>query len=404
MKISRSTLLVTLFAAAPLLCCAADWPQWRGPDQNGISKESGWTAKWPDAGPKQLWKAQVGQGYSSFAVSHGRAYITGNDKDQETIFCFDANTGAEIWKHTFDSKLDPKYYDGGTSSTPTVDDGHLFTISKRGLVQCLDAVKGGVIWSKNLPGELNVKIPEWGFAGSIVIAGDKALLNVGNAGTALDKNTGKVIWTSGTDVSGYSTPILFDTQGERAAYFMAKQDAVAVKVADGKELWRVPWKTSYDVNAADPILSGNKLFISSGYNGRCSLLDISSAPAKELWLNKNLRNHFNPSILINGNLYGIDGDAGKPEDALRCMDFQTGEIKWSEKIGFGSLSAADGKLIILTAKGELIVAEASPAGFKAISRTQALGGKCWTTPVLANGKIYCRNSAGQIICLDVSAK
>ena len=108
MKNSLAILSLGLFLGISSLCTAADWPQWRGPDQNGISKESGWSAKWPASGPKQLWKAQVGQGYSSFAVSSGRVYTTGNEKDQETIFCLDANTGVEIWKHTFDSKLDPK--------------------------------------------------------------------------------------------------------------------------------------------------------------------------------------------------------------------------------------------------------------------------------------------------------
>lgn len=404
MKNSLAILSLGLFLGISSLCTAADWPQWRGPDQNGISKETGWSAKWPASGPKQLWKAQVGQGYSSFAVSSGRVYTTGNEKDQETIFCLDANTGVEIWKHTFDSKLDPKYYDGGTSATPTVDGERVFTINKRGLVQCLDAIKGGVIWSKNLPEELKIKIPEWGFAGSITVVGGNILLNVGTAGTMLDKLTGKVVWTSGTDVSGYSTPILFDANGERAALFMIKQDAVAVKTTDGKELWRAPWKVSYDVNAADPILTGGKLFVSAGYNRGGALFDVTATPAKQVWENKNMRNHFNPSVLLGGNLYGIDGDSTKTDSALRCVDFQTGEIKWTEKTGFGSVTAADGKLIVLTSKGELLVADASPANFKPISRTQALGGKCWTTPVLANGKIYCRNSAGQVICLDVSGK
>jgi outer membrane protein assembly factor BamB len=404
MKLARVFSLIVLLSTMALISNAADWPQWRGPDQNGISKETGWSAKWPAEGPKQLWKAQVGVGYSSFSVSNGRVYTTGNNKDTETIFCFDANTGAILWKHSFDSKLDAKYYDGGTSATPTVDDGKVFAISKRGLVQCLDAAKGTILWSKNIADELKAEVPTWGFAGSITIVGETALLNVGSAGTALEKKTGKVLWTSGTDVSGYSTPVLCDVNGERAAMMMTKQDGVAVKVADGKELWRVPWKTSYDVNAADPILSGGKVFISSGYNRSGGLFDVTVSPPKEIWQNKNMRNHFNPCVLIGGNLYGIDDDASRPNAVLRCVDLLTGGIKWTEKTGFGSVISADGKLIVLTAKGELMVAEASPAGFKPISRAQVLGGKCWTAPVLANGKIYCRNATGQVVCLDVSGK
>ena len=399
MKIARLFQLIVLIAVTSFPSLAADWAQWRGPDQNGISKETGWSATWPAAGPKQLWKAQVGVGYSAFSVSNGRAYTTGNDKDTETIFCFNADTGEVIWKHSFDSKLDAKYYDGGTSATPTVDDGRVFTISKRGFIHCLDAAKGTIIWKKNLAEELKAEMPTWGFAGSITIIGDRALVNVGTAGTALDKKTGNVLWTSGKDVSGYSTPLIFDANGERAAMFMIKQSVVAVKVADGKELWRAPWVTQYDVNAPDPILVGKKVFVSSGYNHGAGVFDVSTQPAKEIWNNKNMLNHMASCILWQGHLYGVD------ENQLRCIVFETGEVKWTDKVsGKGSLMLADGKLIVLTERGELLVANPSPDGFKPISRAQVLGGKCWTAPVLANGKIYCRNATGQAVCLDVSGK
>jgi outer membrane protein assembly factor BamB len=399
MKIARLLLLTVLLAATSARSTAADWPQWRGPDQNGISKETGWSTTWPANGPKQLWKAQVGVGYSAFSVSNGRVYTTGNNKDTETIFCLDANTGAERWKHSFDSKLDAKYYDGGTSATPTVEDGKVYTISKRGLVHCLDAAKGTILWSKNLAEELKAEIPTWGFAGSVTIVGDTAMLNVGTAGTALEKKTGKVIWTSGKEASGYSTPVIFDAKGERAAMFTIKQGAVAVKVADGKELWRVPWVTQYDVNAADPILSGSKVFVSSGYNHGGGVFDVGVQPAKEVWNNKNMRNQMATSVLWDGNLYGMD------DNQLRCIVFETGELKWTDKIsGKGSLMIADGKLLVLTERGELLVAKPSPDGFKPIARAQVLGGKCWTAPVLANGKIYCRNATGQAVCVDVGGK
>jgi outer membrane protein assembly factor BamB len=404
MKMTRLLNTTVIVAAATVASFAGDWPQWRGLQQNGISTETGWSATWPKSGPKQLWKAQVGMGFASFVVSDGRVYTTGNASDKDTIFCFDANTGAVIWKHTFPAKLDAKYYEGGTSATPTVEDGKVYAISKRGVVHCLDAAKGTVIWTNDLMGLLKLKMPEWGFAGSVILVGDTALLNAGTTGTALDKKTGKVLWTSGNEEAGYSTPVLFDANGEKAAILFTKQDTVAVKVSDGKVLWRFPWKTSYDVNAADPILSDGKVFVSSGYNGRGALYDVSGAQPKEIWLSKNMRSHFNPAILVNGFLYGIDGDSTRPESALRCVDWKTGEPKWTEKTGFGSVTVADGKLIVLTAKGELLVANASPDGFKPISRAQILGGKCWTTPVLANGKIYARNAAGQVVCVDVSGK
>lgn len=378
---------------------AADWPNYRGPDHNGISKETGWSAQWPANGPKQLWKAKVGMGFASFAVANGRVYTTGNANDNDTIFCFDANTGAEVWKHSFKAPLDAKYYQGGTSATPTVDGDQVYTLSKRGLVQCLDAAKGTVIWTKNVAEELSAKAPEWLFAGSVLIEGDLAIINVGSAGAALDKKTGKVVWSSGPEASGYSTPVPFVAGSDRAVMLAIKQDVVALKVKDGQELWRFPWKTQYDVNAADPILNGNKVFISSGYGRGAGVFDVSEKPAKKIWENKNLRTHMSTAVLLNGHLYGID------ENQLRCVVFDTGEVKWTDKVsGKGALMMADGKLIVLSEVGELLVATAAPDSFKPISRTQVLGKTCWAAPVLANGKIYCRNGGGDVVCVDVSGK
>lgn len=383
---------------------AADWPRWRGPEVTGISKETGWTTKWPADGPKRLWTAKVGIGFASFSVSNGRVYTTGNTDNTDTIFCFDAITGKELWKHSYPEKLDAKYYDGGTSATPTVDGDRVYNLSKAGMLHCLDAAKGTVIWSKDVTKELKAKLPTWGFAGSVLIEGNMALLNVGTAGVALDKKTGKVIWSSGPEEAGYSTPVTFDLRGERCVALAGKQDIFTVRLKNGSELWRHPWKTQYDVNAADPIVSGTMMFIGSGYGHGCAALDMSSTPPKVVWENKNLRTHTSPAVLIGGYLYGADDDCYKADATFRCVDLKTGEVKWSEKTGYVTLMAADGKLIALTARGELLVVEPTPDAFQAVARAQVIGGKCWTTPVLANGKIYCRNAAGEVVCLDVSGK
>jgi outer membrane protein assembly factor BamB len=213
-----------------------------------------------------------------------------------------------------------------------------------------------------------------------------------------------VIWSSGPEEAGYSTPVIFDLRGERCVALAGKKDIFTVRLKDGRELWRHPWKTEWDVNAADPIVSGENMFIGSGYGHGCALLEISSTPPKVVFENKNLRTHTSPAVLIGGFLYGADDDCYKTDATFRCVELKTGVVKWAEKTGFVSLMAADGKLIALTARGELLVLEATPEAFKPISRAQVLGGKCWTTPVLANGKIYCRNGAGDVLCLDVSGK
>ena len=396
MKITSclASLALSLVAAT-----AADRPNYRGPNHDGISRETGWTTDWPANGPKVLWKAKVGMGFSAVVVANGRAYTQGNASDQDTIFCFDANTGDLKWKHTYAAPLDAKYYEGGTSATPTVDGEQVYTISKRGIVHCLNAMDGKVLWTTNLQAGLGAQIPEWGFAGSALIEGNLALFNVGSAGTALDKKTGKVVWTSGRDEAGYSTPIPFDAKGERAVLMAIRREVTAVKIKDGKELWTFPWKTQYDVNAAAPIMSGSKVFISSGYNRGAGVFDVSKTPAEKVWENKNLRNHMASSVLWEGHLYGVE------ENQLRCVAFETGLVKWTDKVsGKGSVMIADGKLVVLSERGELLVANPSPDGFKSIARAQVVGGKCWTTPTLANGKFYVRTGPGDLVCVDVSGK
>lgn len=383
---------------------AADWPHWRGTNFNGISAETNWNTKWPAEGPKQLWKANVGTGFSSVSVSKGRVYTMGNEKNLDTVFCFEAETGKEIWKHSYPSPLDAKYYEGGPSVTPTVDGDRVYTLGRKGDLFCLETSSGKVVWQKNLAKELGAEIPTWGFAGSPLIEKNFLILNVGSAGTALDKTTGKVVWFSGKEPSGYSTAVPTEYNGQRCVVLFGAKTVFVATVADGKKLWEHEWKTQYDVNAADPIVASNKVFISAGYNHGCALLEIKGGKATVLWENKNLKNHINSSILLGGFLYGFDGNAG-PKADFKCIDFETGKVKWSEaKLGAGALIAADEKLIVITDKGELIIMEPSGDAFKPISRAQVLGGRNWTTPVLSNGKIYCRNAKGDLVCLDVQAK
>ena len=404
----RLGLLALLAAVVVRPASAEDWPRWRGPDLNGLSKERGWTTAWPKDGPKQLWKASVGIGFSSVAVAGGRVFTMGNSDNLDTVYALDAATGAVVWRHSYKCVLDPRFYEGGPSATPTVDGDRVYTLSKRGQVFCFDAATGKIAWQKNVAEELGVKLdmddqaPWWGFAGSPLVRGDLIILNLASDGTALNKKDGTVVWSNGKGLAGYSTPLPFRQNGRDLIALAGAQSIVAVSEKDGKELWRFPWKTSYDVNGADPILSGDKLFISSGYGHGCALLELKADGFTKLYENKIMKNQFNPSVLINGHLYGIDGNAGGKDAGLRCIDLATGTSKWFEKsIGSGALMAAGNKLIVQGDKGELVIAEATPEAFKPLARAQVIGGKCWTAPVLANGRIYCRNAKGDLVCVEV---
>ena len=216
---------------------------------------------------------------------------------------------------------------------------------------------------------------------------------------ALDKATGKVLWSSGKESAGYSSPVPFNPGQTHGIVLFSTRALSMVNPEDGQLLWEHPWKTPYGVNAADPVIVGDKVFVSSGYNQGCALLQMGGNKVSVLWQNKNMRNHFNSSLAIGDSAYGFD------ESELKCLDLQTGTVRWAERsLGKGSLVAADRTLIILSEKGQLVIAEASPAAFKPLARAQVLGGKCWTSPVLANGKIYCRNARGDLVCVDVAGK
>ena len=390
-----------ILAAIAQSALSEDWPCWRGRELNGISHEKNWSTAWPKEGPKQLWKASVGIGFSSVAVSQKRLFTLGNRNETDTVYAFDAESGKELWKHSYSCALDPIYYEGGPGSTPTVDGDKVYTLSKRGHVFCFDAATGKIAWQKNLMEELHAGKPRWGFAGSPLVIEDRVILNVGGAGTALDKKTGRVIWSSDTNATGYATPIPFMSANERCVAIFSGKSLVSVRVKDGKEQWRFPWEERWDLNAADPLLIGDKLFVSTFGRG-CAMLRLTPSGPSVLWENKSLAHHFNCGVHLDGFIYGVHGNTDEPDKDLRCIDVSTGEVKWKQTgFGLGSLMAAGGELIVLSDKGELAVAPASRTGFKPIARAQVLGGKCWTTPVLANGRIYCRNAAGALVCLDV---
>ena len=379
---------------------AADWPNWRGPNHNGVSSETGWSATWSKSGPKVLWKKSIGTGFASMAVSNGRVYAMGNINDNDILYCFEADTGKEIWKKSYPCPLFKKDHEGGPAATPTVDGDAVYTFSKNGDAIRFRAATGQIVWHKKLNKELGIKHPEWYFASSPFVIDNMVILNAGSRGIALDKADGSVIWKSGKDPTAYATAVPFTVGSQKCVAIFAAKEIVGLIAATGKVVWQHPWKTSYDANIGNPIISGNTVFVCSGYNRGCALLKIEGSNVTEVWQNKNMRNHFNSSVLWQGHIYGFDDSK-----ELRCLDFKTGQIKWSKGgLGKGSLMIADGKLIILSERGKLVTAPAWPEGFKELSSAQILTGKCWTVPVLANGRIYARNANGQLVCVDVSSE
>lgn len=391
-------LLVIVYSTAQ----AADWPNYRGPNYDGISSETGFSSSWPESGPKVLWKYSLGIGFASMSVSNGKVYATGNIDDNDWVYCLDVATGKEIWKKSYPCPLYNKSHEGGPCATPTIYGNAVYTFSKDGDAIRFDAATGEIVWHKKLNKELGMKHPSWHFSSSPFIADDLVIYNAGTYGVALNKNDGSLIWQNGKDASGYSTAVPYEIAGQKGIAMAVCREVVGLNPATGKVLWKFPFKTSYDINAADAVIAGDTIFISSGYKRGCALLKIDGDNVTKIWQNKNMSNQINCSVFWDGYIYGFDGQVGGG-GILTCLDLATGEKKWSQDgMGTGSLMLADGKLIILSEKGKLVIAEASPEGFKELASAEILTGKCWTTPVLANGRIYARNAAGLLVCVDVS--
>ncbi len=397
--IHRYAVLILILAVLGLrrgAVLGADWPHWRGPDYNGISSETDWDARGLSDSTRPVWTASVGIGFSAVSVADGKAVTMGNvDKTTDVVFCFDAESGRAIWTYRYEEPLTPNLYEGGPNATPTIHEGRVYTISKTGKLFCLDLENGKVIWQ----GETEAKKPEWGFAGSPLIDGDRVFYNVGDHGLALEKDTGETVWQSGRGESGYATAVPFVLEEQKQLALFGKNQLLSVNPADGTVLWSYPWKTSWNVNASDPLVHGREILITSGYNHGAALLRVVEGRPQRIWENKNMRSQLSGPVLIDGYLYGID------ENQLVCLDWTTGQQKWAEKaVGKGSLMAAGDRLIVLSERGRLIFAQARPEAFTEISSAQILNGRCWTMPVLANGRIYARNARGDLVCVDVRKK
>jgi outer membrane protein assembly factor BamB len=403
--ISLRNFTLLIFFSVTLSALADDWPHWRGPNRNGISNEKGW--EFSEQGPPIAWKAKVGLGFSSIVVGGGKAYTAGHANDSDTVYCFDAVSGKEIWKHSYPAELGDKYFEGGTTGTPTLDGKHLYWLSRWGDLFCFDAASGKIVWNRQLVKETKVTVPSWGFTGAPTVHQNLLILNVGEAGMAVDKNDGKEIWKSGDGEAGYNTPLPL-VRGDKTEVWLANGEAyLSVDTQTGKEQWRMKWLTQYGVNASDPIPYGDEVFVSTGYGKGAVLFKPPTTPNSSpevIWQNRVLRTQLNGAILVDKHVFGVDGDANT-KAPLKCIEIETGKEVWAyPDFGTGGIVVADEKIIALSAQGELMVAPLSIKSFQPTARTQVLGGKSWTAPVLANRLLYCRNSRGDLAAVDLRKK
>lgn len=367
---------------------AADWPQWRGPNRDGISPETGLLEKWPAAGPPLVWKATgLGEGYAAFSIVGDRLFTQGQHGNQQFVYAYDVKTGQQVWK-TPSGRAYNESRGNGPRGTPTFDAGRLYAVAADGTLLCLDAASGKRIWGKNFVTDFGGEIPRWGYSESPLVDGDRVIVTPGGNGAAvaaLNKMTGATIWKSGNDDAAYSSPIAFDAGGKRNVVVFGANAATAYDIRTGEQQWKYSNAANQTANIATPIVHNGHAFLSSAYGTGAGLVKLPAG--SEVYFTREMKNHYSSSVLLNGNLYGYN------DAILTAMDFMTGKVAWRDRsVGKGSVTLAEGKLYAVGENGTIGLIEATPTAYKEISRFEINRGAypTWTPAVIANGRLYLR--------------
>ncbi len=394
---------LTAFLLACICANAVDWPQWRGPNRDGISSETGLLASWPSNGPPVIWKTSgLGEGYSSLAIAGGKIYTQGQRGRQEFVMAFDVATGKKLWE-TATSRDYRNDRGDGPRGTPTLDGDRVYAMTGDGVVACLDSATGKTIWSKNVAKEFGGEIPGWGFSESPLIDGGRLIVMPGGRGASivsLSKADGSLQWRSGSDHAGYSSAIIANVGGVRQIIALSGQSALSVQEDNGELLWRYTKVSNNTANIATPIYHDGSAFVSSAYGTGCALLKLGPRTMSEVYFSGEMKNHYSTSVLVGDYLYGYN------DSILTAMQFNTGKVAWRNRsVGKGSVIYADKKLYLLGEDGVAGLAEAAPEGYKEISRFSIAKGSlpAWSPPVIADGRLYLRDQ-DNLVSYDIKAK
>jgi outer membrane protein assembly factor BamB len=408
-------------AAAPLANAAppdpaAGSPQWRGAGRKGVAPAGSFRTDWDKNPPKELWRAPVGGGFGSCSVVGGRLYVQDRQGEQDRVVCLDAATGKALWAHAYDAR--PAGNDGnyatGPRATPTVVGNQVFAVGGDGQLLALEADgdRVSVKWRHDLLPEFEAPMPQWGVAGSPLVAGELVVVQPGGKGgavVAFDRATGETKWKAGANPPSYSSPVLASVGGVDTVLAFMGDAILAVRLSDGKVMSSHPWATQYGANIATPLVVDDYVFISSSYGMGCALLRAEKA-GDEVRLVKvyerrgrAYQNHHATSAYKDRHLFGTDGLRG--QGGLKCVAFETGkEVPgWDGgEVKEASVILAGDHLVAQTARGDLCLVQANPKEFNLVARLPKVlsGNNNWASPTLVDGHIYLRDEKN-VVCLDV---
>ena len=370
-----------------------DWPQWRGPNRDGRSGETGLLKTWPAGGPPLAWTASgAGEGYSSFAVANGRLYTLGARSGREYVLAFDAATGKRLWEAENGSRF-ANDRGSGPRATPTVDGDRVYAYGASGDLSALDAASGKRLWHMNVLSKFGGSNIQWGLSESPLVLADRILLNAGGPIVALRKTDGSQIWKAdGREPAGYSSAVLHELGGIREAIFFTHERVTGIDVENGRRLWSYDAVANDVAHIATPIVRENRVFVSSDYGTGAALLELTSAGggirARQVYFTRDMRNHHASSILVGDHLYGFSSQI------LTAMNFDTGQVAWRDRsVGKGSLVYADGRLYLFSEGGTVGLAEPNPSAYRELGRFQLRTGNLptWSHPVVSGGKLFLRD-------------
>ena len=360
--------VVAVAAQAP----STDWPQWRGPERNGVSRETGLLREWPRSGPAVVWSAsQLGAGYGSVAVAGSRVFVQGMKNRQSVVTSLDRAAGKAAWSVALGSAQENDR-GSGPRGTPTVDGDRVYVLTENGDLVCLLVADGKVVWRRNILREFNGRNINWLVSESPLIDGDRIIVSPGgrNAGmVALDKMTGTTVWVSKelSDEAGYASSVVADVQGVRTIMTLTGNAGIGVRATDGKVMWRYGNVANNTANITTPIYSNGKVFFTSAYGTGGALLGLRATgegvSAQEIYFTRNMQNHHGGVVLVDGYLYGFNNSI------LTCLEFETGKVMWRDRsVGKGSVAYADGRLYVLSEDNVVGLVEASPKGYRETGR------------------------------------
>ena len=385
---------------------AEDWPVFRGPRGDGICRETGLLDQFPPAGPTKLWSDAVGIGYSSPVAVDGKVYLFSTIDQNDTLRAYDATSDKKkiLWTASYNSSWTGQY--PGTRCSPLIKGDRIYTYGGAGDLACWQLATGQSVWQINVLKLTNSKPCEWGQASNPLIVGNLIYVQCGKNGpvaVAVDKNISKIVWQSERGLGGYAQPVLVDVQGTRQLIIFGGDAIWAMNPQDGKTIWKHPWKTQYDVNAATPIYRDGYCFLTSDYGHGCIMLKLTAGGMSKLWENKEVASRFQPGILEGTFLYA------NTEGTIKCLSWPDGAVKWASKdfrLGMGGsmLRLPDGKFIILAENGKLALAKGGPDGLTLVSQGQLVQGReVWSTPLVYQGRLYAKG-ATDFVCVDFSKK